>query len=342
MSVYNGEKYLDEAIKSILDQSFSNFEFIIINDGSTDGTMKLLEYYKTKDSRIKLITRENKGLIYSLNEGLSIAKGKYIARMDADDISLSNRFDEQYYFLEKNGEVGVCGTWVEVFGDGIKTKRWVMPTNDNVLKSTLLYSVPFAHPTVMMRKSLVVKNNLRYNSNYKNAEDYKFWIDISKCTVFANVPKVLLRHRWHRESVTRQADSKEGEERFDIISKIQNEMLDIINIKLTDEERKVHYMLSLNERILSADSDKYLVKSYFSKLYEHVKKNKTDIQMNALLNIIARKYFIYFALSFWKKKDMSQMKIFDWIFWRGAHNILIDKSMRICTTLKSYSIKFKK
>ncbi|HIP11775.1 MAG TPA: glycosyltransferase family 2 protein, partial [Arcobacter sp.] len=95
LSVYNGEKYLDEAIESILNQTYQDFEFIIINDGSTDKSLEIIEKYKKEDNRIVVISRENKGLIYSLNEGISQAKGKYIARMDADDISLATRFEEQ-------------------------------------------------------------------------------------------------------------------------------------------------------------------------------------------------------------------------------------------------------
>jgi len=110
MSVYNAQKYLDEAIESILNQTYSNFEFIIINDGSTDKSLEIIENYAKKDSRIIVINRENKGLIYSLNEGIRKANGKYIARMDADDISLPQRLEKQVEFMEKNKNIGICGT----------------------------------------------------------------------------------------------------------------------------------------------------------------------------------------------------------------------------------------
>ena len=110
LSVYNAEKHIVEAIESILTQSYKNFEFIIIDDGSTDGSLEIIKSYD--DERIILISRENKGLIASLNEGIEQAKGKYIARMDADDISLSSRFEEQVTFMEMHEEVGICGTTI--------------------------------------------------------------------------------------------------------------------------------------------------------------------------------------------------------------------------------------
>lgn len=325
MSVYNGEKYLDEAVQSILDQTFPDFEFIIINDGSTDSTLEMLVKYKAKDNRIVLVSRENKGLVASLNEGISLAKGKYIARMDADDISLPARFKEQYDFLEKNPEVGVCGTWCTVFGDGFKAKRWVMPTNDSDLKARLLFSVSFAHPTVMMSRTLIEKHCLSYNSNYKNAEDYRFWLDFSKHTLFSNIPKVLLRYRYHQESVSRIADQKKDEERFQIISKIQNEVLEGAKIKLTEEEIRIHFILALNERILKTSLDDVIVKSYLLKLIQHFDKEGTNCDPQAVSNFLSRKYFVYLILSFKRDKKIKHLKLFDRMFLQGGFQVLKDK-----------------
>ena len=108
MPVYNGEKYLQEAIESILNQTFKDFEFIIINDGSTDKTLEIIKSFT--DPRIKLITQENRGIIYSLNKGITESRGKYIARMDADDISLPERLEKEYRFLEQNPNYGIVGT----------------------------------------------------------------------------------------------------------------------------------------------------------------------------------------------------------------------------------------
>jgi len=112
MSVYNGEKFLSQAIESILSQTFIDFEFIIINDGSHDGSLDIIRSYH--DQRMKLISRENRGLISSLNEAISLANGQYLARMDADDVSLPERLARQVSFLDNHSEIAVCGTWAEV------------------------------------------------------------------------------------------------------------------------------------------------------------------------------------------------------------------------------------
>ena len=114
LPVFNGDKYLSEAIESILNQTYINFEFIIINDGSTDGSLTIIENYRVKDNRIVVISRENKGLIASLNEGIRIANGGYIARMDQDDLSLPTRLEEQVKFMDSN-QLDICGTYVQLF-----------------------------------------------------------------------------------------------------------------------------------------------------------------------------------------------------------------------------------
>ena len=133
MSVFNTEMYLNKSIESILKQSYKNFEFIIIDDGSTDSSLSIILNYMKKDKRMVLISRENKGLPYSLNEGIDKSIGKYIARMDADDISLSTRLAEQIEFMEKNNEIGIVGTWIEIFGNNISNKISKHPKYHNEL-----------------------------------------------------------------------------------------------------------------------------------------------------------------------------------------------------------------
>ena len=148
MSVYNGGEFLKDAINSILSQSYKNFEFIIINDGSSDNFSEILELYD--DERIKVLNnQENKGLVYSLNRGLLESIGKYIVRMDADDISLPNRIEKQVEFMQREPEVGVCGSYIEIFGDTIKRKVQRFPSNVNVNEAFLLFSTCLAHPSVI-------------------------------------------------------------------------------------------------------------------------------------------------------------------------------------------------
>lgn len=138
MSVYNGEKYLAEAIESILNQTYKNFELIIINDGSKDNSVEIIKNYMKQDNRIVLIDRENKGLPYSLNEGISVAKGEYIARMDADDISLPTRFEKQVDYMQKN-ELDVCGSYIKLFGDNRKEQVIKNPITNEDIRFSLLF-----------------------------------------------------------------------------------------------------------------------------------------------------------------------------------------------------------
>ena len=204
MSVYNGEKYLAEAIDSILTQTYINFELIIINDGSKDRTLEIIEKYINKDERIVLISRENKGLIASLNEGIEKAKGKYIARMDADDICISSRFEEQITFMQENN-IDLCGSWIAPFNEHGKIVIWKYPKNHNDIVFRSFFMSSFAHPSVMIKKDIF--KELKYENEV--AEDYRLWCDIMVADYkVGNVQKVLLKYRIHGNQIT-ETKSKE-------------------------------------------------------------------------------------------------------------------------------------
>jgi glycosyltransferase involved in cell wall biosynthesis len=213
MSVYNAELYLDDSITSILEQTYRNFEFIIINDGSTDDSLNIIKKYKHLDERIVLISRENQGLIVSLNDGLKLAKGKYVARMDADDVSFKNRFKEQIEFMDKDN-IDICGSSVKLFNDKGDIKIWRYPVLDQDIKFTLLFTCSFAHPSVMIRKK--VFKNLKYK-NYKNSEDYKLWTDAALSAFkMGGIDKVLLKYRCHKEQVSYKNSIMQKEQTFKI------------------------------------------------------------------------------------------------------------------------------
>lgn len=199
MSTYNRAAFLPRSIDSILNQTFKDFEFIIINDGSPDETAKVLSLFSVKDKRIRVITNEeNKGLIYSLNKGLEEARGKYIARMDDDDIALPTRFEKQYAFMEQNPDFVVVGSWI---GRPENGKKWGFhdETNPDKVKMMMyLNSVPISHPASFLRRDFLNKHNIRYSYDYKAAEDRKFWLDIMDAGgKIGNVPEVLLLFRLH-------------------------------------------------------------------------------------------------------------------------------------------------
>jgi glycosyltransferase involved in cell wall biosynthesis len=186
-------------VQSILNQTFTNFELIVIDDGSTDGTKSILEELRENDSRIIVISRENRGLVVSLNEGIDLACGKWIARMDADDIALPNRFERQLQCLEETG-ADICGSWVKVFGNDddriIKCSQ-----SDDAIKMELLFGTPFAHPTVLMKTELV--RGLRYDKAWEKCEDYDLWERAAQRNwKMANVPEVLLMYRIHENQIS--------------------------------------------------------------------------------------------------------------------------------------------
>jgi len=210
MSVYNGEIYLQEAVDSILNQTFENFEFLIVDDGSTDRTLNILQSYK--DPRIKVINnKKNIGLTASLNKGLKIAKWEYIARMDADDVSFPHRLEQQKAFLDRNPQVAVVGSWVEVIDESGKTqKTWRTLTRSHLLRWRLLFKNTFAHPAVMFRKGAVLQMG-GYDEYFKCAQDYELWSRLSSNWEVTNIPEVLLKWRRRENSISavRQKDQKE-------------------------------------------------------------------------------------------------------------------------------------
>ncbi len=199
MPVFNGEKYLEQAIDSILNQSFEEFEFIIINDGSTDNSLKILQEYQKSDSRIILVSRENRNLATTLNEIIDLASGKWIARMDQDDIAMPFRFERQLHWLDQTN-ADICGSWVQRFGT--KDNRIVkFHENDELIKAEMLFASPFAHPSVMMKTEYLKK--LRYDSEFEKAEDYDLWVrSVQAGCKMTNVPEVLIRYRVHSDQIT--------------------------------------------------------------------------------------------------------------------------------------------
>lgn len=207
MSVRNGEKYVADSIRSMLNQSFKDFEFIILNDASIDNTLKIIN--KIKDKRLKVISNSRKkGLTKSLNICLKICKGKYIARMDHDDIARPDRFQKQISFLEQNPKVGVVGSWVEIIDSWGKSKGLLKfpKSQKTILNKIFLYN-PIRHSTVMFRKELVNKYGF-YDANLDGAEDYDLWLRFSRHTKIANINIPLVKYRIHEDSVSEKEEKK--------------------------------------------------------------------------------------------------------------------------------------
>ncbi|HFV9157560.1 TPA: glycosyltransferase family 2 protein, partial [Escherichia coli] len=202
--VYNAEKYLGACIDSILEQTYKIFEIIIINDGSQDGTQKILDEYKNKYPAIfKIKHRENKGIVATLNELLDMATGVYIARMDADDIAHRERLRLQVEIMDADQKIACCGTNIKVFESAVNSGKIIkMPNSDEACKIGLLVGSCFAHPTVMMRSSIIKKECLYYKPRYQYAEDYEFWSRLANYGKFCNINIPLLYYRNHGNQIS--------------------------------------------------------------------------------------------------------------------------------------------
>jgi glycosyltransferase involved in cell wall biosynthesis len=204
MPVYNGASYLKESMESILNQSFEDYEFLIVNDGSTDESAIIIDSFH--DSRVKHVKlNANEGIVNALNTGLSKALGEYIVRMDADDIALPQRIERQVEFMNRNSKVGIAGSWVNYFG----AKKGIMQTpvsHEEILWALTVDSAIF-HPSIIFRKRLIDETGFNYSAAYPHAEDYAMWVELSDKATLANIPEVLLNYRFTESSVSARYES---------------------------------------------------------------------------------------------------------------------------------------
>lgn len=198
MSVYNNMPYLPQAMESILGQSFGDFEFIVIDDGSTDESWEIISGYAARDARIRAMHQKNMGIVAAVNGGMKLAVTDLIARMDADDIAHADRFAKQLAYLDAHPEIGALGTWIEVIDEhGVPTRQGPdRPTEPAALVEYLRQGTPIMNPTAMIRRAVVERIG-GYRSAYRYTEDYDFWLRSAEVTKIANLPERLLQYRYH-------------------------------------------------------------------------------------------------------------------------------------------------
>lgn len=241
MTAYNAQDYIAEAIESILQQTFQDFEFIIVNDGSTDDTANIIQHYAQQDSRIRFINNSlNRGLIAVLNQGLELCRGEYIARMDADDISTPERFAKQIQYLQQHPEVGILSGWLQYFPHNHTST--IAHHKEIVRYSDVLRGWCINHGTVMMRKSLIDEYKLRYNPDFPHSEDYELWSRAIRYTQIHNLPEVIYLYRKHGNSVcdTHREQQKQN------TAIIQKSMLQWLagHAKYPEMRDYIHYLLA--------------------------------------------------------------------------------------------------
>ncbi|RZK39287.1 MAG: glycosyltransferase family 2 protein [Pedobacter sp.] len=239
MPVYNAEIYISGTIDNILNQTYTNFEFLIFNDGSNDRSAETITSYA--DDRIKFYhTDNNLGYVKHLNEGIQLAKGKYIARVDADDLYHKDKLKLQVEFLEKNPDYGLCGTWYKTFDAAGTIQNIQLPTCNDDIKIQLLSNNPFGHPTVIIRKEILLNFNLKYNHSLIPAEDYKLWVEISRKTKMVNLNQYLTYYRLHENQISNRKNSIQKGLANDIrIKQIEN----LLSRSITEEEQQLTHLL---------------------------------------------------------------------------------------------------
>jgi glycosyltransferase involved in cell wall biosynthesis len=268
MPVYNAELYVGEAIESILAQTFDDYEFIIVDDCSSDSSLNIIKSYS--DQRIKVIeNQENLGISGSLNKGLEVASGKYIARFDADDISSTGRLKVQYDFLEQNLDAAIAGTWIDLIdksGDFIRTQKFEIKDFGDFVFGLFTKNPRLAHPALMIRKSAILE--VKGYSPCK-CEDYDLWVKIAKCHYSARIiHQAALKYRCHDSQYTSDDNIPQSTNANEIHFSIINEVID------DNETSAILCKLLLNsnvdwEELSKSDIDKVVILS--EKLIMNVK-----------------------------------------------------------------------
>jgi glycosyltransferase involved in cell wall biosynthesis len=219
MAVYNGEQYLRDAIDSIVGQSFSNFEFVVIDDGSTDRSLQILQEYASKDDRFKVTSRPNKGLTKSLSEATVLARGEFVARMDCDDVAMPDRFEKQLGLLRSNPAlVAVGGDVTRIDADGTPMTSPRMPLTHADIEAELLLGKGGAlvHPTLMVRRDALAAVG-GYREKFKTAQDLDLYLRLCQRGQLANVADVVLKYRIHNNSVSSAKREPQDRDVYDIL-----------------------------------------------------------------------------------------------------------------------------
>lgn len=285
LPVYNGERYIAETIQSVLNQSFSDFELLIINDGSTDNTKSIVHGFA--DSRIRIIDNDvNRKLIATLNRGLNLAQGEYIARIDADDACLPNRLNLQVNFLDQHPDYGMVGGGMNVFREYNKSIRFRKARQGyEELKCQLLLQNTFNHPTVMIRRSVLEKYDLKYE-NFPHAEDYDLWIRLTEKAPCDNLSEALILYRHHEDQVSNKYNTVQAES----VKTIHRRLFDQLSLPYDDKLIELHYRIFIQQPVYSLN--------FAEEVYHHfenlIEANSRQEIYNPIIlkRILSREWFM--------------------------------------------------
>jgi len=308
-SVFNGERFLAQAIESVLRQSFRDFEFIIIDDGSTDSTGSILERYSQQDERIRVFKQENLGLIASLNRGCRLASGQYIARMDGDDVALAERLEKQVEFMKANPSIGLLGGAVEfISAQGQPLSISGNPTTDTEIRKALKYSSPFWHPTVMMRREAFELVG-GYRMAFVQAEDYDMWLRIAENFKVANLSTVLVQYRLHphqvsvlhrkKQIISSLAARASADERakgnldpFDAVEHITDDLLTSLGISESVQQKELIENYVWTIRNMCNTGEYQTASALMLQLQRSQEANRLESRTDADLSLLAARIYL--------------------------------------------------
>lgn len=299
MSTYNTPNdWLEQSIDSILNQTYSNFEFIIIDDCSTTDIEIIQRRYK--DERIIWLKNdENIGLTKSLNKALKIARGKYIARMDADDISLPERFALQIQYMESHPKVIVCGAWRRAIGAENKNEIWNIPmTREEQQVQLFFFNCGLTHPTAMFRKSMLDEFDIIYNENYRKAQDYGMWVQCTRYAPMAMIQKVLLEYRKSNRQITYD---KKSINIYDAM--VKTDQLLSLGIEASNKEKEMHVAFCMGLEY----ENSYELRCWVDRL-EECNRSKQYFEHKIFKKILYQKWYEYCKKEYVSYKNQNYKK----------------------------------
>ena len=282
MSVYNGAGYLGDALDSILQQTLADFEFIIVNDGSTDGSGNILQRAASVDDRVSVLSNAtNIGLSRSLNRGIAVARGKFIARQDADDISVRDRLRTQLDVFERFPKVGIVGSAVRVIDEhGRPGKVLHVPEENTQICWRMLFRNEFKHSTVMLRREILERNSLIYNQEYRYAQDYELWSRVLLFCQGYNVRRPLVYFRKHASQITEtRTDQQEG-----YAGRVREQNIRRLCPALESVQCKKMHDLMYDHPVDVSLEDMELYCKFFT-LLDHFSKSRKDIDFQRIAAI---------------------------------------------------------
>ena len=315
LPVYNGEKYLKETIDSVLNQTYFNLEFIIIDDGSVDSTESIISNYT--DSRIRYIKNQhNLKLIATLNKGIELCEGKYIARIDADDLMHPNRLQKQVHFLETHLDYVLVGSAVRLIKEGVEEESIRYYTEHDDIVFSMLFYCPFIHPSLLIRKSIINENKLYFDSDFIHAEDYELWTRMVSFGKVTNLPEKLTSYRIHQAQISQQHIEYQKKQMLLIRNNFLNKKLSDFSVLEKDilfgnqaTSNLRHFLKVLNK---FESNNSFLGGAKLRYIYKLAKTKilTTDtIGLKDFLSLLTNKYFWKNQFNF-KQKVAFFLKIF--------------------------------